>query len=148
MAPESEIDKYNKRHSTINYATGKGDISLTEEQEKVRELISDVFLKMCITETFGIREGIMNLMGTFDFLVLAKTRGVLDQLPPLNNPNNIEETTNEDGSGEINLQFDLIKDADDNYQALTLLKKRDVEIKKEKEESKGKKESVLNLVRD
>jgi len=101
-----------------------GEIKLTKEQEIVYKLITEDYLKMCFTETVGIREGIMNLMATFDFLVLVKTRGVLDQLPSLHNPDNVEEISKEDGSGETNLQFDLIKDANGNYQALTSIKQK------------------------
>jgi hypothetical protein len=155
-APLTETDKYNQRHSKISPLTATSDyndstILLTDEQERIKELMSDDFLKMCITQTFGIREGIMNLMSAIDFLVKAKVRNKTDELPQtlyIATGNDREEIDNADGSGIINLYFDAIIDGNGDRQPLTIMKKRDTEYKKDKKEADGKAESVLNLVSD
>jgi len=160
-ALESEIDKYNQKYSKITPLTDVTDynnstILLTEDQEQIKKLIDDQFLKLCITETFGIREGIINLIATIDFLILVKTRKVIDKLPSLgsitstnkNDDNYREEINNSDGSGLFNLYFDSIRDGNGDRQPLTINKKREVEFKKDKKEETGKAESVLNLVKD
>ncbi|CAG8708177.1 4486_t:CDS:2, partial [Cetraspora pellucida] len=56
-------DEYNKRYEPNNF---------TPDQQLIRERINDNFLKMCITEEFGVRGGIMNLVTVFDFLITFK----------------------------------------------------------------------------
>lgn len=166
-ANTSEIDKYNQRHSRIAPLVitssgvvtsdyNNGTIYLTDEQEEIKAIITDEFLKLSITETFGIREGIMNLMSVIDFLVKAKVRGVLNRIADpstiistdSNQPNYREIITNPDGSGLINFYYADILDGNGDRQPLTIMKKRDVEVKKEKQEEKGRKESVINMVKD
>lgn len=45
---------------------------LTEKQKEVAEKIGEKFLKCCITEEFGVRGSIMNLISTVDFFVLLE----------------------------------------------------------------------------
>lgn len=51
--------------------------------EDLSEKVSDNFLKMCITETWGIRGGINNLVATMDFLELMEVRGVAGEINDL-----------------------------------------------------------------
>jgi hypothetical protein len=51
--------------------------------EELRPLISEDFLKMCITETWGIRGGINNLVATMNFLELITVRGVAPEITDL-----------------------------------------------------------------
>jgi hypothetical protein len=53
--------------------------------EELRPLISEQFLEMCITETWGIRGGINNLVATLDFLELMEVRGVTNEITDLAN---------------------------------------------------------------
>jgi hypothetical protein len=182
-AAESAIDAYNKRNSKIEPLIvdrdnhnlndySKSNILLTPLQQRIKGLMNDQFLELCITETFGIREGIMNLVTTFDFLVKALVREVLDDLPDslyIKAPtidehgtgsksetyghglNKTREDINDmdpdkEGQGLMNLYFDPIVDGNGDRQALTLIKKRDVEYRKPKKTSEGKAECVLNLV--
>lgn len=170
-AAESAIDTYNKKNSKITpLIVDKGNntisdysnstILLTPEQQRIRDLMSDKYLEACITETFGIREGIMNMVTTFDFLVKAKVRGVLDQLGNSlymkpGTDEGITGRTREDiddpdpqkeGSGLINLYFGAVLDGSGDRQPLSLIKKRDVEYRKTKKAEDGKAECVLNLV--
>lgn len=122
--------------------------------------MDDNFLKLTITETFGIREGIINLVSTFSFLIKAKIRGVMNQLPNslyIAAPGHLTTAEREDiddpdptkeGSGLINLYFDAVIDGNGDKQALSIIKKRDVEYKKTKTVADaGKAECVLNLVK-
>jgi hypothetical protein len=134
--------------------------------------MSDKFLELCITETFGIREGIINLVSTFAFLIKAKVRKVIDQLPDtllINKPNmtdghgTLEEDygmglkrmreeiddpdPTKDGQGLINLYFDPVIDGNGNRQPLSIIKKRDIEWRKPQKASEGKAECVLSLVK-
>jgi hypothetical protein len=170
-AEETAIDAYNKGRSRIAPLNIDKDgnvlsdynnstIHLTDEQRRIKELMSDDFLKLCITETFGIREGIINLVSTFAFLIKAKIRGVINQLPTtlfivgtghtanseredIDDPDPLKE-----GSGLINLYFDPVVDGNGDRQALSILKKRDVEYKKLKKAEEGKAECVLNLIKE
>ncbi|CAG8780400.1 9128_t:CDS:2, partial [Cetraspora pellucida] len=186
-AEETAIDAYNKGRSRIaplNIATNGDTLSdyndstiyLTDEQQRIKELMSDRFLELCITETFGIREGIINLVSTFAFLIKAKIRGKIDELPddlyitaPMMTDQDgngqtretygtagrqrIREEINDpdptkEGSGLINFYFEPVVDGNGDMQPLSIIKKRDVEIKKmKKEEKEGKTECVLNLVK-
>lgn len=108
-AEETEIDAYNKGRSRISPLTETTDynnstIYLTPEQERIKALMSDEFLRLCITETFGIREGIINLVSTFAFLIKAKIRGIINELPDdlfISKPTNL----NENGDGTETTQY-------------------------------------------
>ena len=92
-------DEYNKKHEPKTYTT---------EQELARQLMSEDFLKRCITEEFGIRGGIMNLVAATDFLIELKVDGLLKKLPTLddgkeggegNYPYKIDKNIKNDGEG-------------------------------------------------
>ncbi|RHZ36870.1 Lon protease [endosymbiont GvMRE of Glomus versiforme] len=103
-------DEYNKSHEPDTFTT---------EQEQVRKKISEKFLARCITEEFGIRGGIMNLVDAINFLVELKIEGLLDYLPTLddgekdenrkegNHPYKIERNVREDGEGSITLHYQI-----------------------------------------
>lgn len=182
-AEETAIDAYNKSRSRISPLTATTDynnstIYLTDEQQRIKDLMSDRFLELCITETFGIREGIINLVSTFSFLIKAKIRGKIDELPTdlfIDKPTTTDENGNgqrqeqyngidhgtrtrireeindpdptKEGSGLINLYFDPIIDGNGDRQALSVIKKRDIEYKKMKKAEDGKAECVLNLIK-
>ena len=69
--------------------------------EDLKEKISDNFLKMCITETWGIRGGINNLVATLDFLELMEVRGVSQEITDLANYADYEETETEGINGYL-----------------------------------------------
>ncbi|CAG8476342.1 10310_t:CDS:10 [Racocetra fulgida] len=112
-------DEYNKRYEPNNF---------TPDQQLIRERINDNFLKMCITEEFGVRGGIMNLVTVFDFLITFKVRGLFNQAPYLDQVAEKEYVTNPSGEGTLNLTYEI---NGTNY-LLPLTQKRDVEEVKDK----------------
>ena len=50
------------------------DKKLTTEQERIYKLIGDKTIKACITESWGIRGGLMNLLKVLDLLLLIKVQ--------------------------------------------------------------------------
>ena len=78
-------------------------------------LLSDNFLEMCITETWGIRGGINNLMATIDFLDELEGDGLANQLTDLVNYDEIYETPLEEykkrEEGVIKLTYHLAGEA-------------------------------------
>lgn len=116
---------------------------------------ADKFLRLCMTEEFGVRGSIQNLEYSLDFLEVIQERGWLEKLHSLNDYNG-EPAIDEhiDGSGEIRLayQFNNVKantaeGTIGNYvDYLTFDKKRDMEVVETTELKKGKYESVLNMV--
>ncbi|CAG8515204.1 2925_t:CDS:2, partial [Racocetra persica] len=123
-------DEYNKNHEPNTF---------TEEQQKIRERVNDDFLRMCITEEFGIRGGIMNLVSAFNFLITFKVRKLLDKMPYLDQPTGNNSpykngkwfNVSQEGEGTLNLNYEV---NGKNY-LLALTQKRDVEeikaVKKE-----------------
>ncbi|CFW93327.1 protein of unknown function [endosymbiont DhMRE of Dentiscutata heterogama] len=128
-------DEYNKRYEPNNF---------TPDQQLIRERINDNFLKMCITEEFGVRGGIMNLVTVFDFLITFKVRGLFNQAPYLDQVAEKEYVTNPSGEGTLNLTYEI----NGTYYLLPLTQKRDVEEVKDKNGRVTGYESVLNLVTD
>jgi len=78
-----ELLTYAQRLEVLKSMVGE----LLEEYgvEDLVDLVSDNFLKMCITETWGIRGGINNLVATTTFLERALVRGVANELTDLAN---------------------------------------------------------------
>jgi len=78
-----ELLTYQQRLAVLRSMTEE----LAEESEvaELKPLISDNFLKMCITETWGIRGGINNLVVVMDFLELMEVRGVANEIDDLAN---------------------------------------------------------------
>jgi hypothetical protein len=76
---------------------------LAEENDvaELKPLISDNFLKMCITETWGIRGGINNLVATTTFLELITVRGVAQEITDLANYAEYWETETEGINGYL-----------------------------------------------
>lgn len=119
---------------------------------------ADQFLRLCMTEEFGVRGSIQNLEYALDFCELMDTRGWLGDITDLNNyvgHPKVEE--NVDGSGEIVLTYQFhnkeypIGSGEitlDHAEYLTFDKKRDIEVIETTELKKGKYESVLNMVPD
>src|SRR4051812_17949754 len=66
------------------------------QMEKLIKLFSERFLEMCITETWGIRGGINNLLATVDFLDELDGDGLADELEDLADFDKIEETPEAD----------------------------------------------------
>jgi len=127
-ADDPKIDAYNSENGF-----------LTKKQRKVAEKIGEKFLKCCITEEFGVRGAIMNLISAVDFFVLLEVRGILKDLVSLDN-----YSREEDEEKVHNLYYQI----EDKEYLLSLTKKRDIEWVKEKSKEQGKAESVLNLVAD
>jgi hypothetical protein len=108
----------------------------------------------------------MNIVNIISFLLKARVRKVLgDGSDPVNalprtlfiptegqdaNGNERENIDDPDpkkeGEGLINLYFNAVRDGNGDKEPLTIMKKRDVEYRKEKKAEEGKAESVLNLV--
>lgn len=132
-APTDREDKWRARNGTF-----------TQEQEKVLSKFSDEFLKLCMTEEFGVRGSIQNLEYCLDFLELMEVRGKLDLITDLNDYDDLKEESNPDGSGIITLTY--ILNGEEEY--LTFDKKRDVEIVEIEKKKEGKVECVLNMVSD
>lgn len=119
---------------------------------------ADKFLRLCMTEEFGVRGSIQNLEYSLKFLELIDNRGWLDDLDNLNDyvgQPKIEE--NVDGSGEIVLTYQFKNKeypagsgiiVSDYAEYLTFDKKRDMEVVETTELKKGKYESVFNMVPD
>jgi len=78
-----ELLTYQQRLAVLRSMTEE----LAEESEvaELKPLISDNFLKMCITETWGIRGGINNLVVVMDFLELMEVREVANEINDLAN---------------------------------------------------------------
>jgi hypothetical protein len=120
-------------------ADNKEEGLLSEKQQKVADKIGEKFLKLSITEEFGVRGAIMNLISTIDFFVLLEVRGILKDLVSLDN-----YSREEDEEKVHNLYYQI---GETEY-LLTLTKKRDIEWIKDKQKEQGKAESVLNSVAD
>jgi len=60
------------------------------------DLLSERFLELCITETWGIRGGINNLVSTSQFLVELMVDGLAGELRDLADFTNLEETEESD----------------------------------------------------
>jgi hypothetical protein len=108
---------------------------------QLRDRISEKFLEMCITETWGIRGGMNNLQKVMLFLVGLYTKGVSEELEDLADFDGIEETEKEDyvkkESGVIKLSYEIRGE----YKTLTLTKRIGIEsrvIKSEEGEIKVK----------
>jgi len=112
---------------------------LTAKQQEIVNKIGAGFLKSCITEEWGVRGAIMNLISTVDFLVLLEVRGVLKDLASLDNYNREED---------LEKVHNLYYKIGETEYLLTLTKKRDIEWIKDKQKEQGKAESVLNSVSD
>src|SRR5207245_8362292 len=56
------------------------------------DLLSERFLELCITETWGIRGGINNLVSTSQFLVELMVDGLANEITDLADFTNLEET--------------------------------------------------------
>lgn len=100
----------------------------------LRNKISERFLEMCITETWGIRGGMNNLQKVMLFLVGLEVKGISGELDDLADYDDIEETPREDyvkkESGVIKLTYNLkgIK------RQLTLTKRIGIEVRIIKDE--------------
>jgi len=78
-----ELLTYQQRQEVLRFMADE----LLEEYDikDLKALISEDFLKMCITETWGIRGGINNLVATMDFLELMEVRKAVKDIDDLAN---------------------------------------------------------------
>ena len=63
---------------------------------ELTKLLSEGFLELCITETWGIRGGINNLVSTSQFLVDLMVDGLDGELEDLAEFDDLEETSPEE----------------------------------------------------
>lgn len=113
----------------------------------LRNLISDKFLEMCITETWGIRGGINNLVATVDFLELMEVREIVEEITDLAKHNEYWETPTEGLNGYLKRQEGIMKltfNTSIGNQELILARQLAHEINPET----GKKETAMNMVED
>ena len=78
-----ELLTYQQRLEVLKFMVE--EMIVENDIEDLKPLISDNFLKMCITETWGIRGGINNLVATMDFLELMEVRKVANEITDLAN---------------------------------------------------------------
>ncbi len=140
-----ELLTYQQRLAVLRSMTEE----LAEESEvaELKPLISDNFLKMCITETWGIRGGINNLVVVMDFLELMEVRGVANEIDDLANYAEYWETEAEGPSGYLNRQDGISKlafDTSKGRQELTLTRR----LAKDVNPDTHQEEVVTGLVRD
>ncbi|CAG8631854.1 3603_t:CDS:2, partial [Paraglomus brasilianum] len=76
-----ELLTYQQRLEVLRFMVE--EMVVENDIEDLKPLISDNFLKMCITETWGIRGGINNLVATMDFLELMEVRKVANEFTDL-----------------------------------------------------------------
>lgn len=114
---------------------------------ELKPLISDDFLKMCITETWGIRGGINNLVVVMTFLELMLVRGVVEEITDLANFTDYWETEVEGVSGYLRSRDGIMRISYDTLkgrQELILTRRLAQEINPDTREE----EAVTFLVRD
>ncbi|CAG8461203.1 16969_t:CDS:10 [Gigaspora margarita] len=114
----------------------------------LRNRISEKFLEMCITETWGIRGGMNNLQKVMLFLVGLEVKGISGDLDDLVGYDEIYETPEEDykkkESGVIKLTY-LVKGEERH---LTLTKRIGIEKRtiKDPDDPTGEKEKVIKEI--
>jgi len=67
-----------------NKAYEENDL-LTTKQQQLRDKIGEEILKACITETWGVRQAILNLGNVIDLMRVSDKSGKLDDLHSLDN---------------------------------------------------------------
>jgi hypothetical protein len=114
----------------------------------LRKVISDKFLEMCITETWGIRGGMNNLQKVMLFLVGLEVKKISSELTDLADYADIYETPMEDykkkESGVIKLTYQI----GGKELNLTLTKRIGIEKRtiKDPDDPLGEKEKVLKEI--
>jgi ATP-dependent Lon protease len=124
-----------------------GEMLAEQDIEDLRDRISEDFLKMCITETWGIRGGINNLVVVMDFLELMEVRGVAQEITDLANFTEYWETEKEGPNGYLNRQEGISKlsfDTSRGKQELILTRRLAQDINPDTH----RKETVVDIVRD
>lgn len=145
---ENRADAFTRQFfPVIDTATGKVDRERQKEhltnktfsplQQQVRDLIGIKTIKNCITQTWGIRGGIMNLKKVFDLLLLIDVRGQLNDLYSLDNYDWDSDEKNGDGEllhpEEYSTKVRRLRYDDVDSEELILTKKVDYDwIAKEK----------------
>ena len=140
-----ELLTYAQRLEVLKSMVGE----LLEEYgvEDLVDLVSDNFLKMCITETWGIRGGINNLVATTTFLERALVRGVANELTDLANYAEYWETEKEGVTGYLRSKNGILRlsyDTSKGKQELILERRLAQDINPDTREE----EAVTFLVRD
>jgi len=118
---------------------------LTTEQQRVRDLIGEKTIKACITESWGIRGGLMNLAKVLDLLLLIKIQGRLWAINSLDNWNwdsDEQPKDSDDYSDKVRklLYYDLpitgntLVGLTQKYEGLTLTKKVDFDFEAKKDD--------------
>jgi len=97
------------------------------DMEDKINLFSERFLELLITETWGIRGGINNLMATIDFLDELDGDGLTDELEDLADYDEIEETEEADYIKRQEGVIRLIYHLDGEKRELVLTKRIGIE---------------------
>jgi hypothetical protein len=137
-----ELLTYQQRQEVLRFMVQE----MTQEYDiqHLDGLVSDNFLKMCITETWGIRGGINNLVATMDFLELMEVREVASEITDLAQPNSYEETGREEYLRRLEGISKLTYQTSKGEQELILTRR----IAKEVNPDTREEESIVDMVRD
>lgn len=102
-----ELLTYQQRQEVLSLMVD--ELLAAQDIEELKPLITEQFLKMCITETWGIRRGINNLVATVEFLERTLVRGIANELTDLANYDEYWETSSEGADGYLRKKSGIMK---------------------------------------